>query len=115
MKLKQNVNNKTCKCECKSYHTCKNYYSLTPSTFICENSKYIKSTSVTECDELVTVMDTVSAKKIIATNVTSTASINFHCVKLKDCYILNRILLTIILLLVINFICYHYTKKKGII
>ena len=40
MKLKQNVNNKICKCECKSYHTCKNYYSLTPSTFICENSKY---------------------------------------------------------------------------
>ena len=55
-----------------------------------ENSKYLKSiadTSVTECDEIIIVMDNVSTKKtnISATNILSTASINCHSKKVRDC------------------------------
>ena len=56
----QKWNNKTCQGECKNYCTCKKDYSWNPSTCICENSKYLKSianTSVTECDEIIIVMD----------------------------------------------------------
>ena len=55
----------------------KNYIRY-PSTCICESSKYLKSTSVTECDEIIIVMNNVSTKKSIATSVTCTASINCH-------------------------------------
>ena len=73
--LNQKWNNKTCQCECKNYRKCKKHYSWNPSTCICENSKYLKSiadASVTECDEIIFVMDNVSTKKTntIATNVT---------------------------------------------
>ena len=83
----------------------------------CENSKDLKSianTSVIECDELVTVTDIVSTKKAntIATNVMSTASINCHSKKVRDCYILHTVLLVIILLLIITIIFCHYVKKK---
>ena len=39
-------------------------------------------------------MDNVSTKKTntIAINVTSTASINCHCKKVKDCYILHTVI-----------------------
>ena len=79
----QKWNNKTCQCECENYRKCKKDYSCNFSTCICENSKHLKSisdTSVTECDEIVIVMDIVSTKKTntIATNLTSTASINCH-------------------------------------
>ena len=43
----------------------KKSYSWNPSTYNCENSKYLKSiadTSVIECDEIITVMDIVSRK-----------------------------------------------------
>ena len=72
-------------------------YSWNPTTCICENSKYLKSTLVTECEEIVSVMDTVSTKK---TNVMSTPSINFQNIKVKDSYILHTVLLPIILLLI---------------
>ena len=52
--------------------------------------------------------------KYIATNVTSTASINCHCKKVKHCYILHTALLAIILLLTITIIRYHYDKQKCI-
>ena len=103
----QKWNNKTCQCECKNYRTCKKDYSWNPSTCICENSKYLKSTSVNECDEIISVLDIVSIKK---TNVTSTSSINYHSIKVKDCYILHKVLLAIILLLMIITFCYHYAK-----
>ena len=80
------------------------------------NSKDLKSvtdTSVTECDEIIIVMD--SSKKIIATNFKSTASINCHSIKVIDCYVLHTVLLGIILLLIIIIICYHYSKRKGTI
>ena len=98
----------------------KKNYNRNPSTCTCENSKYLKSAadiSVTECDEIVIVRDNLSTKKAntIVTNVTSTASINFHSKKVRDCYILHKVLLVIILLLIITIICYHYAKQKGII
>ena len=76
---------------CKSYRTCKKDYSWNPSTFVCENSKYLKriaDASVIECDEIIFAMDIVSTKtNTIATNVTSTASLSFskkwHNIKLK--------------------------------
>ena len=66
------------------------------------------------CDEIIAVMDIVSTKNTntIATNVTSTASINFRSKKVRDCYIFHLVLLVIILLLIIIIICY-YAKQKG--
>ena len=63
------------------------YYSCNPSTCICETSKCAKSivhTSVTESDEII-IANTIEIKKIntTATNVTSTASINWHGKKSK--------------------------------
>ena len=57
-----------------------------PSTCICENSKYLKGvadTSVTECDEIIIVMDILSTKmtKTVATIVTSNASIYWQSKK----------------------------------
>ena len=86
---------------------------------LAQNSKYLKSvadTSVTECDEIVIVMNNLSIKKThtITTNVRSTASINCHSKQVRDCYILRTVLLAIILLLIITVICYHYAKQKDI-
>ena len=108
----QKLNNKTCQCECKNYRTCKKDYSLKLSTCICENSQYLQNTSVTECDEIVSVTDIVLSKK---TNITSIASINCHSIKVRDCYILHTVLLVIMLLLIIIIFCYHYLKQKCII
>ena len=97
-------NNKICQCECKSYHNCKRDYSWNPSTYICENSKY--NILVTECDEIITVVDILSIKKTntIATNVTSTPLINCHSKIVGYCYILHTVLLVIILLLITTII-----------
>ena len=61
-------------------------------------------------------MDILSAKmtNTIAANVTSTALINCHSKKVRDCYILHTVLLVIILLLIITITCYYYAKQKGI-
>ena len=64
---------------------------------------------MTDCDEIIFVIDTASTKK---TNLTSTASINFHGKNVRDCYILRAVLLVIILMLIIIIICYHYAKQK---
>ena len=76
-------------------------YSWNPSTCICENKKYLKS-----------IADTL-ANNTIATNVTSTASINFHSKKVKNCYILKTVLLVIILLLIKTIIFYDYAKQRN--
>ena len=57
-------------------------------------------------------MDNVSSEK---TNITTTASINYHSNKATDCYILYTVLLAIILLLLITIICYHNATQKGAI
>ena len=69
---------------------------------------------MTGCDEIIIVMDNVSAKNTntIATNVMSTAPINRYSKKGRDCYILHTVLLDITLLLIITIICYHYTKQR---
>ena len=90
----QKWNNKTCQCECKNYGICKQDYGWSTSAYICENSKYLKSiadTSVTECDEIIIVVDNVLTKKTntAATNIMSTGSINCHSKKLRDCNILQ--------------------------
>ena len=56
----QQWNKKTCQCE--------KVYIWSSSTCTCENSKYLKrvtDTSVTECDEIVIVMNNLSTKKTI--------------------------------------------------
>ena len=53
---------------------------------------------------------------IVSTNITSTASINSDCKKVKynlDCYILHTDLLLIRWLFIIASICYHYAKHKS--
>ena len=99
----QKWNNKTYQFECENYRICKKNYSWNSSTCICGNSNYLKSitdTSVTECDEIIIVMDNVSTKKTIATNITSAASINCHSKTVRYCYILHSVLLAIVLLLI---------------
>ena len=77
---------------------------------------------MTECDEIVIVIDIVLTKKTntiatrktytVAKNVTSTDSVNCNNEKVRNCYILHTVLLVIILLLIITIICYHYAKQK---
>ena len=50
----------------------------------------------------------------LAPNVMSTASINCHGKKVRDCYILHTVLLVIILLLIIIIICFYHAKQKSI-
>ena len=79
---------------------------------------------MTEFDEIIFFIDNLSTKKTntiatkktntIATSITSTASINCHCNKVGDCYILHTVLLVIVLILTITIICYH-AKQEGII
>ena len=110
---------KTCQYECKIYLKCKKDYSWNPSSCICENSKYLKNiayASMIECDEIISVMDIVSAKMTytIAGNVTSTGSVNCLSKRVRDYYILYTVLSLIILLLTIIIICYYYAKQKDI-
>ena len=68
----QKWNNKTCQDECNNYHKGKKVYSWNPTTCMCDNSNYLKSiadSSVIACDEIISVMNTVSTKrkKTIAT------------------------------------------------
>ena len=63
----QKWNNKTCQCECKNYK-CKKDYSCNPSTCIYKNSKYLKriaNATVTECDEIIIVMDNLLLDNLI--------------------------------------------------
>ena len=69
---KQKWNNKTYQDECNNYHKGKKVYSWNPTTCMCDNSNYLKSiadSSVVACDEIISVMNTVSTKrkKTIAT------------------------------------------------
>ena len=52
---------------------------------------------------------TITTKKTI---VMKTASINCHIKKVRDCYILQAVLLVPVLLLIITIICYYHAKKK---
>ena len=69
-----------------------------------------------KCDEIVIAMDIASTKKTntIATNVTSTASINCHSKKVRDCFILHTVFSDHITVDNYHFCCY-YAKQKGTI
>ena len=80
----QKWNNETCQCECKNYRTCKKDYSWNPSTFVCENDKYLKfiaNASVITCDEIISVMDIVSTK--MTNNIATNVSLNFNDKKVR--------------------------------
>ena len=109
---------KLCQCHCKNYYKCGKDYSLNPRTCICENSKYLKSvtdTSVTKCDQYVIVINNLSTKKanIIPTNVATTVLINWHSKKVKDCYILHKVLLIMITLLIAVSLCCYLIKYSA--
>ena len=72
---------------------------------------------MTECDEILVAMNNLPTEKTntIATNVLSTASINCHSKKVRDCYILHKVLSVTIIRLIITVICYHYVKQEGIV
>ena len=74
----------------------------------------VNDTSVITCNEIISVMDIVSAK---TTNTTAAnVSINSNDRKGKykiDCYILHIILLAIILLSITTIICYHYARHRS--
>ena len=97
---------------------CKNDYSWSPSTCICENGKYVKSTvveSVIMCNEIINVTNDIptNVTNTLLTNVTSTVSINSDDKKVRykmHCYIFHTILLGMILLLTTAIIFYHYAK-----
>ena len=81
----------------------KKNYSWNPSRRIYDNGKYLKrvaDTSVIACDEVIYVIDTVSAKmaNTIATNVSMNSSKKRRH---KVSYILHTVLLVIILLFII--------------
>ena len=104
----------------------KKIISWNPSTCICKNDNYLESTantSLIECDEIISVVDIVSTKitNTIATNV----SIHSDSKKVRyeiDCYVLRTLfitilysylIITIILLLIITIVCYHYAKHRS--
>ena len=113
----KNWNNKTCKCESKKYHKHEKDYSWNPSICICENKKYLKgvvNTSMTKGDETVIVLNNWSTKKTntITANVSSTALINWYGKKVRDCYILQTVLLIKIKLLIAFSICCYLIKYQ---
>ena len=68
-------------------------------------------TSVITYDEIISLMDIVSTKN--ANTIVTNISINCHSEKIRDCFILHTVLLTVILLLKIAIVCYHYTKHRS--
>ena len=82
--------------------------------------KKIADESVTLCDEIINVADSVSTNvtNAVPTNATPTVSINSDDKKVKykmHCHILHKLLLEIIILsiFIIAIICYHYTKHRS--
>ena len=78
-------------------------------------TQFIADTLVIDCDKITTAMDIVSTKMTnpIAINATSTASMNHHSKKVRDCYNLHAVLLVIILLFIIIIIFYYVKQKDG--
>ena len=66
------------------------------------------------CDDSISVMDNVTIKmtNTLEKNVVNTFSINCHCKKVRDYYILQAVLLAKMLLLIITSTCHHYAKQK---
>ena len=102
--------------------TCKKDYSWNPSTCICENSRYLKSTgddSVSVCDEIINISNSVSTalKNTIPTNVTNTVSIKSDIKKValekSNCltYTISLVIIMCLLFVVVTFNnCYTIMK-----
>ena len=94
----------------KKHHTSKKDYSWSPSTFICDKSKYLNSivdNSLIMFDKIINVTDSASTNvtNTISINVTVTVLINSDNKKVryeKDCfiYIISSIVMSLLLLLV---------------
>ena len=105
---------------CACVYVC-NHTHQKENTCVCKNGRYPKcvvNDSKLVWDGTIHVKDIVSTKmtNTIATNITSTAPINFHSEKVRykiDCCILDPVLLVILLLLVFTTICYHYAKHRS--
>ena len=112
------LESRICEFECKNYNNCEKDYNRNPSTCTC-------NTSATDCNEIIIFIDNVITKKTntittkntntIAKNVTSTVSLNCHSKKVRDCFILDTVLLANIISLITIIICYYYPKQKGLI
>ena len=79
-----------------------------------QNGKYLES--ITDDDSVITCDEIINAADKVSTNVTSTVPKHFYNKNLRykmDCYILHTVLLVIILLFVIDIICYHYAKQRS--
>ena len=83
----------TCQCECNNYQTYKKGYSWNPNTRISEKSKYLKSIandSVIACDEIICYGYCFNKNgKYYSKNITA----NCHSKKVRDCYIVQTVLL----------------------
>ena len=58
--LNQWWNNDKCRCECKKHHICEKDYVWNPTTYSCENGKYLASImddSMIICDEVIKSYD----------------------------------------------------------
>ena len=80
---------------------------------VTDTSKSVADTSVTECGEIIIVMNNSSTKNTntITPNVTKTSSINCLSTKVRDCYVLHKVLWSIILLLIITIAIIMQNKK----
>ena len=106
------------KCFLKNY---RKDYSWNPATCIYQKSmcsKSIVENWVIMCDEIITATDIVTTNmtNTVTENMTNTVSIDVTSTVSPNsemyCYILHTFLLMIILLFIIAFTCYHFTKQK---
>ena len=102
-----------CKCKCNSTTYISNQIWNNKT---CQNKcKSIVNTAVITFDEILSAIHIVSRKK--TNNIAKNLTKNYQSKKVRhkiDCYILHTVLLSIILLLIIITICYHYAKQKDI-
>ena len=75
--------------------------------------KSISDASVIVYDDIISVMDCYGYINFVPTKMTNTIATNVTQ-KVRDCYILYRVSLAIMLLLIITITCYRYAKQKGI-
>ena len=96
--------------KCKKHRTCWKYYSWNPSTYVCENRRYLKSIIDDlgiVCDEIIRYTESCELA-----NVTNPISANVTVILFKlnikcqcDCYIFRTFLLVVILVFIIAIIC----------
>ena len=115
-------NNDKCQCECKKPHLCEKYYIWNPSTYNCENGKYL---AIIIDDSVITCNDVIeSYDEETKTTPTSFNEKKETC-KMQNFYILLAFLLITIALLKLFvfkllklFVCYlikYKAKQKHLL